>query len=70
MWDYTIELKERFVPRKGRIYLLSRKEREEVREFIQKKMRKRYIRLSKLSQTALVFFLEKKNRKKKIVQDY
>ena len=70
MWDYTIELKERFAPRKGRIYLLSRKEREEVREFIQKKMRKRYIRLSKLSQTALVFFLEKKNRKKKIVQDY
>ena len=43
MWDQTINLKEGFVPRKGKIYLLSRELREEVRKFIQKKTRKRYI---------------------------
>jgi len=29
-WDYTIELKERFVPKKEKVYSLSREEREEV----------------------------------------
>jgi len=49
---------------------LSREEREEVRKFIQKQTRKRYIHLSKLPQTIIVFFVGKKNRKKRIVQDY
>jgi len=30
VWDHVIEMKEGFMPRKGKIYLLSRKEREEV----------------------------------------
>ena len=34
IWDHAIDLKKGFVPRKGRMYLLSRKEKEEVREFI------------------------------------
>jgi len=34
MWDYAINLKERFVPRKEKINLLSREVREGVREFI------------------------------------
>ena len=34
LWDYTIEMKKGFVPRKGRVYLLSREEKEEVHEFI------------------------------------
>ena len=38
-----IEVKERFVPRKGRVYPLSREEREEVREFIREQLRKGYI---------------------------
>ena len=33
-WDHAIDLKEGFVPKKGRIYLLSRVEREEVQEFV------------------------------------
>ena len=33
-------------------------------------MRKGYIRLSKLPQTALVFFVGKKDGKKRMVQDY
>jgi len=35
IWDYAIDIKERFVPRKGKMYLLLREEREEVQEFIQ-----------------------------------
>ena len=29
-WDYAIELKEGFIPKKGKVYSLSREEREEV----------------------------------------
>ena len=65
-----IDMKERFVLRKGKVYLLLREEREEIREFIQEQLRKEYIQLSKLSQTAPVFFIEKKNNKKQMVQDY
>jgi len=39
-------------------------------EFIQEQLRKKYIRLSKLPQTAPVFFVGKKNGKKHIVQKY
>jgi len=49
---------------------LSREEREKVRKFIQEQTRKRYIQLSKSPQTVMVFFVEKKNGKKRIVQDY
>ena len=70
IWDHTIDMKEGFIPRKGKIYLLSREEREEVREFIQEQLRKRYIQLSKLPQTALVFFVGKKDGKKWMVQSY
>ena len=47
IWDYMIETKERFVPRKGKVYPLSREEREEVREFVQEQLRKWYIQPSK-----------------------
>jgi len=67
VWDHTINTKKEFVLRKRKIYLLSREEREEVHEFINKQLRKGYIRLSKLSQTALVFFVEKKDGKKRMV---
>ena len=65
--DYAIKLKKEFVPRKEKIYLLFKEEREEVREFIQKQTEKRYIRPSKLLQTVLVFFVGKKDGKKRIV---
>jgi len=63
-------MKEEFVPRKRKIYLLSRQEREEVYKFILEQLRKEYIRPLKSSQMALVFFVGKKNRKKQMVQDY
>ena len=59
-----IELKKGFALRKDKVYSLSRKEREKVREFIRKQLRKEYIQLSKSPQTVPVFFVGKKNRKK------
>ena len=44
--------------------------KEEVREFISEQLRKEYIRPSKSPQTAPVFFVGKKNGKKRMVQDY
>jgi len=34
IWDHAIDMKERFVLRKGKVYPLLREEREEVRDFI------------------------------------
>ena len=65
-----IEMKEEFMLRKEKVYLLLREEREEVREFVKEQLRKEYIQLSKLPQTALVFFVGKKDGKKWMVQDY
>ena len=48
IWDHAIDMKKDFVPRKGKVYLLSREEREEVCKFIQEQLRKGYIRLSNL----------------------
>jgi len=69
-WDHAINLKEDFIPRKGRTYLMFRQEKEKVREFIEEQLRKGYIRPSKLPQTSLVFFVGKKDRKKRMVQNY
>ena len=67
VWDHTIEVKEGFVPRKRKVYPLSREEREEVHEFIKEQLRKEYIRLSKSPQMVLVFFVGKKDGKKRMV---
>ena len=68
--DYTIDLKKMFKSRKGRIYPLFKNEREEVQNFIENKLRKRYIRPSESLQISPVFFVGKKNRGKSIVIDY
>ena len=34
LWDHAIDVKEGFMPRKGKVYPLSREEREEMREFM------------------------------------
>ena len=69
-WDHAIDLREEFVPKKGKIYPLSRVEREEVQEFVKNQLRKGYIRPSKSPQMSLVFFVPKKDGKKRMVQDY
>ena len=60
-------MKEGFVPRKRKVYPLLRKEREKVHKFINKQLRKGYIRLSKSLQTTPVFFVEKKDGKERMV---
>jgi len=63
-------VKKGFVSRKGKVYPLLREEREEVREFIWEQLRKRYIWPSKSPQMVLVFFVGKKDGKKRMMQDY
>ena len=46
-WDHVIDLREVFVPKKGKIYPLLRIKREEVQEFVKNQLRKGYIRPSK-----------------------
>jgi len=70
VWDHAIDVKEGFVPRKGKVYPLSREESEKVREFVKEQLRKEYIQLSKSLQMAPVFFVGRKNGKKQMVQNY
>jgi len=63
-------VKEGFMPQKGKVYPFLREEREEVREFVKEQLKKGYIHPSKSPQTAPVFFVGKKDGKKRIVQDY
>jgi len=64
LWYHVIEVKEGFVLRKGKVYLLSSEERREMCEFIEEQLRKWYIRPLKSPQMASVFFVGKKNSKK------
>jgi len=52
------------------VYSLSREKREEICKFIQEQLRKGYIRSLKLLQMAPVFFIMKKDSKRRMVQDY
>jgi len=64
LWNHAINIKKEFVPRKRKVYLLLREEREEVFEFISEQLKKEYIRTLKSPQMAPVFFIGKKNSKK------
>jgi len=63
-------LKDRFVLRKGKVYLLLREERGKVCDFINEQLRKGYIRPLKSPQAILLFFVGKNNGKKRMVQKY
>jgi len=69
-WDHAIKLKEGFTPRKGKVYLLSREEREEVQAFVEDQLRKGYIWPSKSPQISPVHFVAKKDGTWRMVQDY
>ena len=43
IWNHAIELKEGFMPRKEKVYSLSREEREKVQTFVKDQLRKGYI---------------------------
>ena len=70
VWDHAIDVKEGFVLKKRKVYPLLREEKEEVRKFIEEQLRKEYIQLSKSPQTVPVFFVGKKDGKKRMVQNY
>jgi len=70
IWDHAIELKEGFMPRKGKVYSLSKEEREEVQTFVKDQLRKEYIQPSKSPQTLPVHFVVKKDGTWRMVQDY
>jgi len=70
LWDHAIDLRKDFVPRKGQIYPLSRIEKEEVQTFVESQLKKGYIRPSKSLQTLPVLFVPKKDRKRRMVQNY
>ena len=44
IWDHAIDLKEMFKPWKGKIYPLSKNEREKVQNFVEDQLKKGYIR--------------------------
>jgi len=70
IWNHAIDLKKTFKPWKGKIYPLSKNEREEVQNFMEDQLRKGYIRPSKSPQTSPVFFVGKKDGNKWMVIDY
>ena len=56
IWNYVINVKKEFILRKEKIYILFKEERKKIYKFINKQLRKEYIRLSKSPQKVLVFF--------------
>ena len=69
-WDHTIDLKDSFKLKKGRLIPLSPEEQKEVSEFVNEQLAKGYICPSKSEQMSPVFFVPKKDRQKQMVQDY
>ena len=69
-WDHGIDLKEDFPPKKGQLIPLLVDEQKEVEAFLDDQLSKGYIRPSNSQQTSLVFFVPKKEGKKRMVQDY
>ena len=69
-WDHAIDLKDTFKLKKAHIIPLSPAEQEEAIAFLDDQLKKGYIHPSKSPQTSLVFFVPKKDRKKRMVQDY
>ena len=69
-WDHGIDLKEDFPLKKGWLIPLLVDEQKEVEAFLDDQLSKGYIWPSNSQQTSLVFFVPKKNRKKRMVQDY
>jgi len=71
IWDHAIELKPE-VPASllGKIYPLNPMEREELAKFVREHLTKGYICPSKSPYAAPFFFIKKKDRKLRPVQDY
>src|ERR1700724_2672312 len=69
-WDHAIDLNNDFVPKKHKLYPCSPGEQKEIDAFIDEQLRKGYIRESKSPMTTPIFFVPKKDGKKRMCQDY
>ena len=71
LWDHAIELKpDAPATLPGKVYALTQAEQQALEEFIKEHQRKGYIRPSKSPYAAPFFFIKKKDRKLRPVQDY
>ena len=71
LWDHAIELKKgapSMIP--GKIYTLTQTEQEALTKFVDKHLKKGYIKPSKSPYTSPFFFIKKKDGKLRPVQDY
>jgi len=55
MWDHAIKIKKEFMPRKRKMYPLSREKREEIYKFIEKQLKKEYQTLEITSNSTFIF---------------
>ncbi|KAF8226395.1 DNA/RNA polymerase, partial [Tricholoma matsutake] len=69
-WDHGIEMKPEFVPKKSKVYSLSPKEQEEVDVLLNEQLCKGYIQPSKSPKTFPIFFVPKKDQRKRMCTDY
>jgi len=56
LWNHAIEMKEEFMPRKGKMYLLLREKRREVHRLIKEQLRKGYIKTLKVASNSTSVF--------------
>jgi len=69
-WDHKIDLKPTFRPKSSKVYPLSQEEEKLVQTFLDKNLSKGYIRHSESPMALPLFFVAKKDRKKRPCQDY
>ncbi|OCB84638.1 reverse transcriptase-RNase H-integrase [Sanghuangporus baumii] len=70
MWDHAINLKPDFKPSDCKVYLLSPKEQEVMKEFIKENLASGQIRQSKSPMASPFFFIKKEDGSLRAIQDY
>ena len=69
-FDHAINLKESFTPKVAKLYLLNPEELATCQAFVDENLKTGRIRPSKSPQASPFFFVKKKDRKLRLVQDY
>ena len=69
-WDHKIELKEGFEPKSFKVYPLTPKEDEATKVFIEDNLQKGYIQPLKSPMATPIFYINKKDAKLRLCQDY
>lgn len=69
-WDHEISIQEGVKLKPGPMFPVSREQEEELRQYIEKNLKKRYIRHSQSPMASPVLFVPKKNGKWRLCVDY